>query len=105
MSVTCAAILKGWAVHLKSLPGLQKVTSTSQISVTLRTRTRSRRAAPKGPVEPMGTLGRRLIRSAKEARKTVRAEAGPETFKMQISAEANVRAVRARNKRTRSHAR
>lgn len=44
----------------------------------------------------MTTLGKRLIRSAKEAREIVRGEAAPNSYKMHIPARIDVRAVRAR---------
>ena len=48
----------------------------------------------------MTTLGKRLIQSAKEARKVARGEADPKSYKMHIPAEINVRAVRGRLKLT-----
>ena len=48
----------------------------------------------------MTTLGKRLIQSAKEARKIVRGEVGPKSYKMHIPAEIDVRAVRVRLKLT-----
>jgi putative transcriptional regulator len=44
----------------------------------------------------MSTLGKRLIQSVKEARKIVRGEAAPKSFKMHIPAKIDVRAVRTR---------
>ena len=44
----------------------------------------------------MTTLGKRLIQSVKEARKIVRGEAAPKSFKMHIPAKIDVRAVRTR---------
>ena len=48
----------------------------------------------------MTTLGKRLIQSAKEARKIVRGEADAKSYKMHIPAEIDVRAVRVRLKLT-----
>jgi putative transcriptional regulator len=48
----------------------------------------------------MTILGKRLIQSAKEARKIARGEADAKTYKMHIPAEIDVRAVRARLKLT-----
>ena len=48
----------------------------------------------------MTTLGKRLIQSAKEARKIVRGEADAKSYKMHIPAEIDVRAVRVRLKMT-----
>jgi putative transcriptional regulator len=48
----------------------------------------------------MTTLGKRLIQSAKEARKIVRGEANAKSYKMHIPAEIDVRAVRVRLKMT-----
>jgi putative transcriptional regulator len=50
--------------------------------------------------ELMTTLGKRLIQSAKEARKIVRGEADAKSYKMHIPAEIDVRAVRVRLKMT-----
>jgi putative transcriptional regulator len=44
----------------------------------------------------MTTLGKRLIESAKEARKIARGEADPNTYKIHIPTKVNVRAVRVR---------
>lgn len=44
----------------------------------------------------MTTLGKRLVRSAKEARKIARGEAAPTRQEMHIPARIDVRAVRAR---------
>lgn len=44
----------------------------------------------------MTTLGKRLIQSAKEARKIVRGETDPKSYKMHIPAKIDVRAVRVR---------
>ena len=48
----------------------------------------------------MTILGKRLIQSAKEARKIARGEADAKTYKMHIPAEIDVRAVRVRLKLT-----
>ena len=48
----------------------------------------------------MTTLGKRLIQSAKEARKIVRGEADAKSYKMHIPAAIDVRAVRVRLKMT-----
>ena len=48
----------------------------------------------------MTKLGKRLIQSAKEARKIVRGEADAKSYKMHIPAEIDVRAVRGRLKMT-----
>lgn len=48
----------------------------------------------------MTTLGKRLIQSAKEARKIARGEADAKSYKMHIPAEIDVRAVRVRLKMT-----
>ena len=48
----------------------------------------------------MTALGKRLIQSAKEARKIARGEAKPKSYKMHIPADIDVRAVRARLKLT-----
>jgi putative transcriptional regulator len=48
----------------------------------------------------MTTLGKRLIRSATEAREIVRGEAAPNSYKMHIPARIDVRAVRVRLKLT-----
>jgi putative transcriptional regulator len=48
----------------------------------------------------MTTLGKRLVQSAKEARKIVRGEADAKSYKMHIPAEIDVRAVRVRLKMT-----
>jgi len=44
----------------------------------------------------MTTLGKRLIQSAKEARKIVRGEASSKSYKMHIPAKIDVKAVRVR---------
>ena len=48
----------------------------------------------------MSSLGKRLIRSAKEARAIARGEADSQTFKVHVPATINVRAVRKRMKLT-----
>jgi putative transcriptional regulator len=48
----------------------------------------------------MTTLGKRLVQSAKEARKIARGEADAKSYKMHIPAEIDVRAVRVRLKMT-----
>jgi hypothetical protein len=42
----------------------------------------------------MSNLGKRLIQSAKEARKIVQGEVGPKSYKIHIPPKINVRAVR-----------
>jgi hypothetical protein len=42
----------------------------------------------------MSNLGKRLIQSAKEARKIVRGEVGPKSYKIHIPPKINVRAGR-----------
>jgi putative transcriptional regulator len=44
----------------------------------------------------MSSLGKRLIQSAKEARKIARGEANPQSYKIHIPPKINVRAVRRR---------
>ena len=44
----------------------------------------------------MSSLGKRLIQSAKEARKIARGEADPQSYKIHIPPKINVRAVRRR---------
>jgi len=48
----------------------------------------------------MTTLGKRLIQSAKEARKIARGEADAKSYRMHIPAEIDVRAVRVKLKMT-----
>jgi len=48
----------------------------------------------------MTTLGKRLIQSAKEARKMARGEADAKSYRMHIPAEIDVRAVRVKLKMT-----
>jgi len=48
----------------------------------------------------MSSLGKRLIKSAKEARKIARGEAGRKSYKLHIPTKVDVRAVRRRMKLT-----
>jgi putative transcriptional regulator len=48
----------------------------------------------------MSTLGKRLIKAAKEGRAIARGEADPDTYKVHVPARVNVKAMRARLRMT-----